>query len=70
MARKRKTQPAAQFTELAKPAPFVPKVKDVNAQFLPAVSKGRPFKYDPKETPKETWPNRACPRLQWLEFWK
>ncbi len=52
MARKRKTQPAAQLTELDKPAPFVPKVKEVNDQFLPTNGdQGRPSKYDPKFTP-------------------
>jgi hypothetical protein len=49
MARKRKTQPAAQLTELDKPAPFVPKTV---ADFVPATSTGRPTKYDPKSTPK------------------
>ena len=49
MARKRKTQPAAQLTELDKPAPFVPKtVSDAN---MPAIT-GRPTTYDPKVTPK------------------
>ena len=49
MARKRKTQPAAQLTELDKPAPFVPKTV---TDFVPATSTGRPTKYDPKSTPK------------------
>jgi hypothetical protein len=49
MARKRKTQPAAQFTELDKPAPFVPKTV---TDFVPATSPGRATKYDPKSTPK------------------
>src|SRR6476620_3193537 len=52
MARKRKTQPAAQLTELDKPAPFVPKVKEVNGQFLPKAT-GRPGSYDPKHHTKE-----------------
>jgi len=52
MARKRKTQPAAQLTELDKPAPFVPKVKETNEQFMPAPT-GRPSLYDPKHHPKE-----------------
>ena len=45
----RKTQPAAQLTELDKPAPFVPKTV---TDFVPANSTGRPTKYDPKSTPK------------------
>ena len=49
MPRKRKTQPAAQLTELDKPAPFVPKIV---TDFVPATSTGRPTKYDPKSTPK------------------
>ena len=49
MTRKRKTQPAAQLTELDKPAPFVPKTV---TDFMPATSTGRPTKYDPKSTPK------------------
>ena len=49
MTRKRKTQPAAQLTELDKPAPFVPKTV---TDFVPATSTGRPTKYDPKSTPK------------------
>jgi hypothetical protein len=52
MARKRKTQPAAQLPELDKPAPFVPKVETVNDKFMPAISPGRPSAYDPKITPK------------------
>lgn len=51
MARKRKTQPAAQLPELDKPAPFVPRLKDVT-EVAPITSPGRPSEYNGEETCK------------------
>jgi hypothetical protein len=51
MARKRKTQPAAQLPELDKPAPFVPKLKDVT-EVAPITSPGRPSEYNGEGTCK------------------
>ena len=51
MARKRKTQPAAQLPELDKLAPFVPRLKDVT-EVAPITSPGRPSEYNGEETCK------------------
>ena len=51
MTHKRKTQAAA-LPELDKPAPFVPKVKDINDSFVPISSPGRPSEYNGEKTCK------------------
>ena len=51
MARKRKT-PANQLPELDKPAPFVPKLKEVTEVHGPITSPGRPSEYNGEETCK------------------
>src|SRR6476660_9410036 len=51
MARKRKT-PANQLPEQDKPAPFVPKLKDVTEVHGPITSPGRPSEYNGEETCK------------------